>query len=424
MFKANILVLCLCLALTACAGKKTKKVVNPPPAATNAEATPSDTSPVEPPIQLPEPVKKVEPAKPISEPAKVVDTSGYRPASWEELEGLKQDDLLKAWPAWLQSCSTLKFKVQWQTACEAALAIKKPTNYALQQYFKNHFTPYLATNADGTESGLITGYYQPILKGSRTPTAQYRYPLYAKPDDLLTIEVSAVHPELANKRVRGRLQGNKVIPYYSRAEIEQEPSPLKGKELFWVDDVIDAFFLQVQGSGIIKLENGEQVPIGYADQNGQAYNSIGRLLVERGQLSADKASMQGIKDWAKNNIDQLAELLNSNPSYVFFKEMPSGLAGPLGALGVPIMAERSVAIDPRYVPLGAPLFLSTTQPNSAVPLKRMMLAQDTGGAIKGQVRADFYWGTGAEAGKKAGAMKQAGKIWVLLPKAYVLSGQK
>ncbi len=219
--------------------------------------------------------------------------------------------------------------------------------------------------------------------------------------------------------MRGRLQGNKVIPYYSRAEIEQTPSPLKGKELFWVDDVIDAFFLQVQGSGIIKLENGEQVAIGYADQNGQSYNSIGRLLVERGQLSADKASMQGIKDWAKNNIDQLAELLNSNPSYVFFKEMPSGLAGPLGALGVPILGERSVAIDPRFIPLGAPLFLSTTQPNSPVPLKRMMMAQDTGGAIKGQVRADFYWGTGVEAGKKAGAMKQKGKIWVLLPKDFI-----
>ena len=414
----RIVLICACLALSACAGNKAKKVVKPP--APDIQQTPpvTESSASEKPIQLPETTQKTEPVKPIAEPAKTVDMSGYRVANWDDLDGFKQDDLSKAWPAWLNSCSSLKFKAQWQVPCEAALALNKPTQYALQTYFKKFFTPYLATNADTSEEGLITGYYQPILKGSRTPTVQYRYPLYAKPDDLLTIEVSAVHPELANKRVRGRLQGNKVIPYYSRAEIEQTPSPLKGKELFWVDDVIDAFFLQVQGSGIIKLENGEQVAIGYADQNGQSYNSIGRLLVERGQLSADKASMQGIKDWAKNNIDQLAELLNSNPSYVFFKEMPSGLAGPLGALGVPILGERSVAIDPRFIPLGAPLFLSTTQPNSPMPLKRMMLAQDTGGAIKGQVRADFYWGTGVDAGRKAGAMKQKGKIWVLLPKDF------
>jgi len=169
----------------------------------------------------------------------------------------------------------------------------------------------------------------------------------------------------------------------------------------------------------VQLENGEQIHVGYADQNGQSYNSIGRILIERGELTSATASMNGIKNWARNNPSKLRELLNSNPSYVFFRELPIGLPGPLGALGVPILGERSVAIDPKFVPLGAPVFLSTTEPNSSKPIKRLVVAQDTGGAIKGGVRADFFWGAGFEAGAKAGAMKQTGKIWVLLPKEFI-----
>ncbi|MBC7697219.1 MAG: MltA domain-containing protein, partial [Bacteroidia bacterium] len=208
-------------------------------------------------------------------------------------------------------------------------------------------------------------------------------------------------------------------PYYTRADIEMDASPIKGREFIYIDDIIDVFFLQIQGSGLVQLDSGEQVHVGYADQNGQTYNSIGRLLIERGELTLATASMQGIKNWARNNPTKLKDLLNSNPSYVFFRELPAGLPGPLGALGVPILAERTVAIDAKFVPLGAPVFLSTTEPNSAKPLKRLMMAQDTGGAIKGGVRADFFWGSGFDAGAKAGAMKQSGKIWVLLPKNFV-----
>ena len=154
--------------------------------------------------------------------------------------------------------------------------------------------------------------------------------------------------------------------------------------------------------------------------SGYTYRSIGRELIDRGELTASEASMQGIKQWARNNPTRLRELLNANPSYVFFRELPAGLPGPLGALGVPLTAERSVAVDPRYIPLGAPVFLATTYPNSSTPLNRLMLAQDTGGAIKGGVRADFYWGAGDVAGQRAGAMKQPGKIWVLLPKGFLL----
>jgi membrane-bound lytic murein transglycosylase A len=407
---SKLILLSILLALAGCSAQKVKPEPPVPP-------EPVVTEPA--PIQIPEVVKPDVPVVPI-EPVKTTDYSTLKPAQWENIDGFVQDDLSQAWAAWQFSCSTLKNRSQWQSACEAASQMTKPNSLAVQNYFKQYFNVFQATNLDGSDTGLITGYYQPLLKGSRFKSAKYPYPLYSRPDDLITVELASLYPELANKRIRGRLIENKLIPYYNRAEIEQAPSPLTGKELIWVDDIIDLFFLQIQGSGIIQLESGERVPVGYADQNGHSYQSIGRLLIERGELTLDKASMQGIKDWARNNLDKLPELLNSNPSYVFFRELPIGLPGPIGALGVPILAERSVAIDPKHIPLGAPLFLSTTYPNSEKPLKRMMIAQDTGGAIKGGVRADFYWGAGHQAGKQAGAMKQRGKIWVLLPKEFSL----
>ena len=409
------------------------------PAAKNCDCSPVQTAPIQPP-----PNNKTTELKPVDS-ANVVDYSLLKPAKWEEIDGLLEDDLTGAWGAWLQSCSTLinqpsaiqlatnqaaKNKPQWKAACVAANNIIKPNNAAIIAYLTTQFDVYSATNPDGTNSGLITGYYEPLLKGSRKQSSQYPYPLYRQPSDLITVELADIYPDLKFKRVRGKLvsskqdgqkqSSQKLIPYMTRAEIEANPSPLAGSELVWIDDIIDVFFLQIQGSGLVNLDTGQQVHVGYANQNGHAYNSIGRLLIERGELTSDQASMQGIKNWARNNLGQLRDLLNSNPSYVFFRELPAGLPGPLGALGVPITAERSVAVDPKYVPLGAPLFLSTTQPNSATPLKRLMVAQDTGGAIKGGVRADYFWGAGENAGKQAGAMKQQGKIWVLLPKGFVI----
>jgi membrane-bound lytic murein transglycosylase A len=369
------------------------------------------------PIQLPDSPKtkgELKPTTSISTP----DYALLKSANWGDVDGFVEDDLSAAWGAWMQSCSTLTNKPQWQTVCSAAKALNKPNKKVVKAYFTQYFNVYSASNQDGTDTGMITGYYEPLLKGSRSKSSQYLYPLYKQPADLIAVELSDVHPELKNKRVRGKIVGNKLVPYLTRADIEASPAPLAGNELLWIDDIIDVFFLQIQGSGLVKLDNGEDIHVGYADQNGQTYNSVGRVLIERGELTIDQASMQGIKNWARNNLSKLRELLNSNPSYVFFRELPSGLPGPLGALGVPITAERSVAIDPKYVPLGAPLFLSTTQPNSSKPLKRLMVAQDTGGAIKGGVRADFFWGAGNDAGSKAGAMKQTGKIWVLLPKDF------
>ncbi|MBS4097130.1 MAG: murein transglycosylase A [Sulfuricella sp.] len=343
-----------------------------------------------------------------------------QPATWESISGWRDDELSQAWEAFRQSCAALQKNPAWQEPCKAAASLAKPGDETLRGFFEQYFTPYQVTNPDGGSDGLITGYYEPLLAGSRTPSKRYPHPLYATPDDLISVDLAGVYPELKNLRLRGRLQGNKLVPYYSRAEIDAGTASLKGRELVWVDDAVELFFLQIQGSGRVKLDNGDTLRVGYADQNGYPYKSIGKALVERGELTLDKASMQGIKEWGKQNPDKLADLLNFNASYVFFREMPNTGNGPLGALGVPLSAARSIAIDPRSIPLGAPVFLATTWPGSGKLLQRLMLAQDTGGAIRGAVRADFFWGFGKDAGKHAGSMKQSGKMWVLLPKGMPL----
>ncbi len=356
-----------------------------------------------------------EPAIPVPPPAKPLQA-----ARWEDIPGWQEDDFTAAWPAFEQSCRGLAGKPQWpqwQPACEAAKTVDTKDAAALRRFFETQFQPYAAVNPDGNRDGLVTGYYEPLLAGARSRSDKTAFPLHGVPKDLLTIELGDLFPELKGKRVRGRLAGNKVLPYYSRADIVDHA---KGTPpvLLWVEDPIELFFLQIQGSGRVKLPSGEMVRVGYADQNGHPYQSIGRVLLDRGELQPGEASMQGIQAWARANPKKLDELLNTNASYVFFRELPSKFGpedGPPGALGVPLVAERTIAIDPRYTPLGAPVFLSTTRPNSDVPLRRLVMAQDTGGAIKGVVRADFFWGFGAAAGAEAGRMKQSGQMWVLLP---------
>jgi len=343
-----------------------------------------------------------------------------KPAAWATLPGWKEDDLSLAWPAFLQSCKTLQKQTAWHASCQAATQLALPDTDTARVFFERHFNPYQIQQAEGGQDGLVTGYYEPLLRGSRTLTWKYRYPLYSPPDDLLVVDLASVYPELKSLRLRGRLEGNKVVPYFTRGDIEAGRAPMQGREIAWVDDPVELFFLQVQGSGRIQLDNGEVMRIGYADQNGHPYRSIGKWLVEQGELTLDKASMQGIKDWGRRNPERLPELLGTNPSYVFFRELPNQAGGPLGSLGVPLTAERSIAVDPRATPLGAPVWLATTRPNSQDSLNRLVLAQDTGGAIKGNVRADFFWGFGDEAGQKAGAMKQKGRMWLLLPKDYPL----
>ena len=365
------------------------------------------------------PIKPVTPAPPV--PAPAPSPVVLKPADWPQLPGWAENDALAAWPAFLASCGPLKKQAAWQSVCAAATKFAPQDDASARAFFEQWLTPQQLLTAEGSDTGLITGYYEPLLFGSRTPSARYRFPLYAVPDDMLTIDLGSVYPELKKYRLRGRLNGNRVVPYYSRAEIEAGKAPLQNKIVCWVDDAVDLFFLQIQGSGRVQLDNGEMVRVGYADQNGYPYASIGKKLVDQGELPLAQASMQGIKQWGLRNPEKLPALLDSNASYVFFRELPPSPNGPPGALGVPLTGGRSLAVDPRAIPLGSPVYLATTWPNSAQALNRLMLAQDTGGAIKGAIRADFFWGFGEEAAQHAGSMRQAGRMWVLLPKGTASS---
>lgn len=338
-----------------------------------------------------------------------------------DLPGWADDDLRQAWPAFLSSCAVLIKKPDWQEVCGLTGFVDGSDPKAVRNYFESQFSPHQVKNTDGSVSGMLTGYYEPLLRGSRVRGGAFQTPLYRAPEDLLTIDLASLYPELKNKRLRGRVVGKKVVPYFSRAELSQL-DPLAGSELLWVDSPIDAFFLQIQGSGRVYLEESrETVRLAYADQNGHPYKSIGRYLADRGELELNQASAQGIMRWAATNPARMPELLNANPSFVFFREekINDPTVGPKGALGVALTAQRSIAIDPQYIPLGVPVFLASTQPNSDTLLRRLMLAQDTGGAIRNPVRADFFWGFGSEAAEKAGKMKQALMMWVLLPNAMV-----
>jgi membrane-bound lytic murein transglycosylase A len=340
-------------------------------------------------------------------------------SNWEALPGWQTDNLREAWPAFIASCLALKSRPEWQAVCWAATEIESYEPATLREFFQVHFQPWSVRGRDDSDQGLVTGYYEPLLRGSRTRTDRYRFPLYAAPDDLVTIELGNLFPELEGQRVRGRLEGRRVVPYYTRAEIDGAQAPLHGRELLWVDDAVELFFLHIQGSGRVRLDSAETVRVGYADHNGHPYRSVGKILVERGELAPDKASMQAIQAWARRNPDKLPKLLAENPAYVFFRELPDGLAGPIGSLGIALTAGRSIAVDPQYVPLGAPVYLATTKPNSTEQLNKLVLAQDTGSAIKGPARADYFWGFGPEAGQLAGRMRQSGRMWVILPRELI-----
>ena len=354
-----------------------------------------------PPVEIPPPEVKVEPLKQVP---------------WAQVDGWLLDRPAAALVAFQQSCKAIGKREKWQQSCSQAVAISPVGEKNSRDFFELYFQPYQVRNADGSAEGLITGYYGPELLGSRVPTEEYKYPLYKLPDDMLIVDLDTLYPELSTYRLRGRVVGNRVVPYFERSEIDNGDNPLVGQELFWVKDPVDLFFLHIQGSGRIRLPSGELVMVGYANQNGHPYRSIGKLLLERNEMTRDQMSMQNIRKWVAENPDAGRQLLAENPSYVFFRELSAEFQSPPGALGIPLTALRSLAVDPRTIPLGAPVFLSTTFPGTDFPLKQLMVAQDTGGAIKGDVRADFFWGMGNDAGKIAGKMKQRGRLWVLLPK--------
>ena len=370
---------------------------------------------------------------PVAEPAKTCDctpstatTTTTKPlppklvrAEWSALPGWREDDLQPAFAAFEKSCKALAREPRWAGICQA-MPWKRLSGNDLRAWAEATLEPHQVVNGDGSTQGMMTGYYEPLLRASRVKRGAFQTPLYGAPDDLLTIDLGDLHPELKGQRVRGRLEGKRVVPYASREDIASGKAKFTGKPLFFVEDPIEAFFLEVQGSGRLALDDGTAARVNYADQNGHPYRSIGRWLVEKGEMKLEQASMQSIKEWAQRNPLRLNELLNVNPSVVFYREIritPENLNdGPLGALGVPLTEGRSLAVDRNSVPLGAPVFLSTTYPLSNRALNRLMVAQDVGGAIRGGVRGDYYWGSGAAAGAQAGRMRQQGQMWVLLPR--------
>lgn len=365
--------------------------------------------------------------QPVVEPAPAA-APPFVAADWRDLSDWPgADGLAASLQAFLISCQRLQRQPDWQAVCTAAAtaAIESANSThetaseneaSLRVWFETHLQPWQLVNPDGSRSGLITGYYEPLLQASRTRKAGYQHPIYAVPEDLIEVDLAGLYPELKHMRLRGRLQGNKLLPYWSRAEWEQQQGQRREQALVWANDAIDVFFLQIQGSGQVQLDDGSRIRVGYANQNGHPYRSIGRWLLDQGELKPGQASMQGIRRWVQRNPARAQELLDNNPSYVFFRELPVVGDGPPGAMGLALTPQRSIAIDPRTTPLGVPVWLATTYPNSEQPLTRLMVAQDTGGAIRGPVRADFYWGSGAEAGAQAGKMSQQGQMWVLLPK--------
>jgi membrane-bound lytic murein transglycosylase A len=353
------------------------------------------------------PAEKMKPAQPEA------SLPQAETVPWSDLPGWGEDDPLALLETFRASCRSLRFRSEWQQVCERAQGIDTPAE--ARSYFERAFQPWALYGDSGESEGLITGYYVPDMDGSRESSSRYPYPLYGRPDDLLVIDLSSVYPELGNYRLRGRLDGNRVVPYWERGQIDGLSQPLHGSELFWVADPVELFFLQVQGSGRINLDDGSQVMVNYSDQNGHPYRSIGALLLERGEMTRDQMSMQNIAAWGRAHPGLIQDLLDENPSYVFFRELDGEVCSPPGALGVPLTGRRSLAVDPRYIPLGAPVYVATRWPDRDEPLQQGMVAQDTGGAIKGRVRADFFWGIGDEAGEMAGRMKYPGRLWLLLP---------
>jgi membrane-bound lytic murein transglycosylase A len=344
------------------------------------------------------------------------------PATWQELPGWQADDPNAAWPALLASCASPRMPAAWAAFCAEASALGAADAAARRTLLEARLKPWklVLQRPDEPrglqETGLVTGYYEPVLQGSRKRGGAYQTPLYAVPDDLVTVELGELYPALRGERVRGRLQGRRVTPYPDRAQLA-DGRLLAGKEIVWVNSAIDAFFLQIQGSGRVQLTDGTVIRLAFADVNGHPYRAIGRYLVEQGEMTPEEVNMPALRQWLLAHPQRQAEVFNYNPSVVFFRELPLGdpALGPQGSLGVPLTAGRSLAIDQRVLPLGVPLYLSTVHPLNGSPLARLMLAQDTGGAIRGALRADFFWGMGPEAGEAAGRMRAEGRFWLLWP---------
>jgi membrane-bound lytic murein transglycosylase A len=347
-------------------------------------------------------------------------------ADFAALPGWAADDPSAALPALLKSCKAITAlpadrklgldltPADWQAPCAAAAAVPTGDQSAARAFFESAFVLFQATN-NGKEEGLFTGYYEAELHGARAADAHYTVPLYRRPPDLVQVDLGQFRPSLKGERIAGRVANGHLVPFATRREIEAGALAGKGLELLWVDSAIDAFFLEIQGSGRVILPDGSTERVGYDGENGQAYVAIGHVLAERG-VPKDDITMPFLRKWiAEHGADGTA-LMDEDPAYVFFKTLQGD--GPLGAEGVALTPGRSVAVDRSFLALGVPLWIDTSDPVAASGrTQRLFVAQDTGGAIRGPVRADLFFGYGADAADHAGVLKGHGSLWLLLPKA-------
>lgn len=360
-------------------------------------------------------------AKPPSEP----DRLTLHPVAFEQLPGWQQDAAAAALPAVLKSCERLVrlpldrsigldgiggVAGDWYGPCSAAGKVAAGDHAAARNYFEQWFAPHKATN-NGNADGLFTGYFEPEIKGSKHRRGRFTVPIYGKPADAVSIDLGRFRPEWRGEQLVGRLNGSRLDPYPSRADIEAGAIEDKAPVLLWTDDAVDLHIMHIQGSGRVKLDDGSVVRLGVAGSNGHKFVGVGRVLKEQGRL--DDSSMPAIRAWLKGNPAEAAAVLAKNPRYIFYTANAGD--GPLGTEGVALTAERSLAVDQKFIPLGLPVWLDTVDP-AGKPLRRVMVAQDTGSAIKGPVRGDFFWGPGEAAFDKAGRMKSRGQYYLLLPR--------
>lgn len=354
----------------------------------------------------------------------------YTPATFGELPGWNSDAMAAALPAWRQSCARLEGQpdgkeigpaagtvADWRAVCAGIAGLPADDSDALRGFIEANLVP-LRVRGKADDPGLFTGYFEPIIEASRERTPIFHEPIYALPRDHVSVRLQDFDPELKGRSIVGRVENGRLIPYRQRGEIEAGGINDSADVLFWARDTLDVFILQVQGSGIAALPDGTRTRIGFAGHNGHNYGSVGRWLIEKGELSAGRAGWEDIRAWLEANPDIMRDTLAVNRRFIFFREIDGD--GPTGAAGVTLTAERSMAVDPKHVPLNVPVWLDAEHPDAGDRrLQRLMLAQDTGNAIRGAVRGDFYWGTGRAALDKAGRMKSRGAYYILVPRSLV-----
>lgn len=344
----------------------------------------------------------------IKEPLKLetlsISKAKVKKINLDEIQGFYEDDLNLAFEVFKKDCKRAKRFELFKSVCEKADSYSNPS-----QFFSENFSAYELYNSDGTNQGLITGYYEPMLNGSLQKSEKYKYPIYKTPEDMYIIDLSDSYPELKKYRLRGKLVNGKIVSYDDRSELNKRDDL---EAICYVDDEIDLFFLQIQGSGKVKLDNGETINVGYANQNGHKYFAIGKSLLKEGVLKEFGASLQGIKAYLRANPTRVEEVLNKNRSFIFFSQRDRGATG---ALGSELVGGRNLAVDKSYIPLGMPVFINTKSSVTQENINRLMVAADVGGAIKGEIRADFFFGNGENAELEAGGMKEKGKLTILVP---------